>query len=75
MNFVGVAFFGEAVGEDGRIDDDRSDDGAVTGKHACGLDTFVGLGHGPKRDVVDFTRSAFAAGVVVTATFGERGTI
>lgn len=75
MNFVGMAFFSEAVGEDGRIDDDRSDDGAVTGKHACEFDTLVGLGHGPKRDVVDFSGSAVAAGVVVTATFEEMGTI
>ena len=74
-DFFGVDFFDGTVGEDGRIDANGNDGKAVARNDAWGLDIVIGLGHGPKMDVVDVSRLAVAAGVVVTAVFGVSGTI
>lgn len=75
LDFFGVDFFDEAAGEDGGIDGSVNDGGTVAGKNTCGIDVLVGLGPGPKRDVVDVSGVAVTAGVVVAATFGGSCTI
>lgn len=75
LDFFSVDFFDGTLGEDGRIDANGNDGKAVARNDAWGLDIVIGLGHGPKRDVVDVWGLAVAAGVVVTAVSGVSGTI
>lgn len=77
----GVRFFAARlvtviVDKDDMIGANGIDGEAVAGKNARGLDRLVGLGRGPKRDVVGVSEVvAASAGVVVIAAFGGRGTI
>lgn len=75
VDFFGVDFFDDTIGEDGRIDTNDNGRRAVGGNIACGFDMVVGLEHGPERDVVDVFGVAIAARAVVPAAFGARGTI
>lgn len=80
--FFGVRFFvadfvTAIVDKDDMIGATAGDDGeAVAGKNSWRLDRLVGLGPGPKRDIVDVSDVlAASAGVVLTAAFGGWGTI
>lgn len=75
VDLFGVYFFDEAFGEDARIDANGNGGRAVAERNACGFDTAIVLGHGPKIDVVHVSEAAVPAGVVVTAAFEGSGTI
>ena len=75
MDFFGVDFIDDAFGEDARIDANGNDGRAIAEKNACGLDTAIVLGRGPKIDLLDVPEAAVTAGVVVTAALEGSGTI